>query len=86
MPPEKYWLKPELFDFKKFDYDDIKCIYNSPRTLIEDFEKIEGFKCYALEIVKRKKRKIISKRDTKKNSKLIQATKNILINLSFFKS
>jgi len=29
--PKKYWLDVNLFDYETFDYDDIICIYNSPR-------------------------------------------------------
>ena len=36
--PKKYWLDVNLFNYETFDYDDIRCIYNSPRILINDFE------------------------------------------------
>lgn len=41
--PEKYWLKTEYFNWKQFDVDDINIIYNSPFSVIYDFEKINGF-------------------------------------------
>ena len=55
--PKKYWLDVNLFNYKTFDYDDIRCIYNSPRILINDLEEINGFIEYAKEIIKDKKRK-----------------------------
>jgi len=55
--PKKYWLDVNLFDYETFDYDDIICIYNSPRILINDFEEINGFIEYAKKIKKEKKRK-----------------------------
>jgi hypothetical protein len=45
-------LNVNNFDYKQFDYDDIRCIYNSPRSLIEDFEKVNGFKMYVRTIIK----------------------------------
>ena len=44
--PEKYWLKTEYFDWKQFNIDDINIIYNSPFSVIYDFEKINGFVKY----------------------------------------
>ena len=55
--PKKYWLDVNLFDYETFDYDDIICIYNSPRILINDFEEINRFIEYAKKIKKEKKRK-----------------------------
>lgn len=86
LPPEKYWLKPELFQFKKFDYDDINCIYSSPTTLIKDFEKIEGFKIHASTIVKKRKKDLIKLKDSKKKSKLLQSAKDILKYLNILDS
>jgi len=62
--PKKYWLDVNLFNYETFDYDDIICIYDSPRILINDFEEINGFIEYAEEKINNKKRKnenIISK-------------------------
>lgn len=58
--PKEYWLDINNFDYTTFDYDDIRCIYNSPISLIEDFEKVNGFKQYVRIIKKeyRNKRKI----------------------------
>ena len=41
--PQYLWLHPHLYDYKQFTLNDIRDIYNSPLTLIQDFEKIPGF-------------------------------------------
>jgi len=53
--PEKYWLNVENFNFRSFNYDDIRCLYNSPRCLIDDFENIKGFIEYSQYIMKKRK-------------------------------
>lgn len=99
--PKEYWLDVNKFDYTKFDYDDIRCIYNSPRTLIEDFENVIGFKQYVRTVINKykpqlKKKNIhapkyyIEKKNKNVNTnigtKLVDITKNILINLSLLKN
>ena len=99
--PKEYWLDVNNFDFNKFTYDDIRCIYNSPRSLIDDFEKINGFKQHTLKLIEQNKLKInkklnklqspIGKKINKKlnnnfGTKLVDMTKKILINLSLLKT
>ena len=87
--PKEYWLDVNNFDYTTFDYDDIRCIYNSPRSLIDDFEKVNGFKQYVRIVIEEYKRKYKNKRkinnDTENSYKsmFINATKSILYNLSF---
>ena len=49
--PKEYWLDVDKFDYNTFDYEDIRCIYNSPRSLIDDFEKVKGFKEFVRSII-----------------------------------
>ena len=65
--PKKYWLDINKFDYKKFNYDDIECIYNSSNFLIEDFVKISGFKKYSIGLLEK----------YKNNRKLIKNIKSI---------
>ena len=66
--PREYWLDVDKFDYNLFNYDDIRCIYNSPITLIEDFEKVKGFKNYVRYIIqqykKKRKRNIVATTST----------------------
>ena len=55
--PREYWLDVDKFDYTTFNYEDIRCIYNSPRSLIEDFEKVNGFKDYVRLIIQKYKNK-----------------------------
>ena len=61
--PQKYWLDVKKFDYKKFNYGDIKCIYHGPRTLIKDFEEIDGFVLHAKKL---KKKSLIKKKSLRK--------------------
>ena len=84
--PKEYWLDVNNFDYTTFDYDDIRCIYNSPRSLIDDFEKVNGFKQYVKITIKEYKIKIKKRKtNSQKSIKSIfkQATNNILYNLNF---
>lgn len=65
--PKNYWLDVNKFDYTTFDYDDIRLIYNSPRTLIEDFEKITGFKQHVTMIYKNHKSRCKKSNIEKKN-------------------
>ena len=78
--PQYLWLHPHLYDYKQFTLNDIRDIYNSPLTLIQDFEKIPGFVEHCDNVIKshnNKNKKIIN--NNKINDKI-----NILRNLKLF--
>lgn len=41
--PEEFWLKVTNFNFDSLTYEDLREIYNSPISLIDDFQKIPDF-------------------------------------------
>ena len=83
--PKEYWLDVKLFNYENFNYDDIRCLYNSPSELIKDFENVDGFLEHVRKIVKTyknsKKRKLKIDNQSLKD-KFVDATKNIMINLN----
>jgi len=41
--PEELWLNVNYFNFDSLTYEDLRDIYNSPSSLIEDFQKTPDF-------------------------------------------
>ena len=41
--PEELWLNVNNFNFESFTYEDYQDIYNSPNSLIDDFQKNNDF-------------------------------------------
>jgi hypothetical protein len=53
--PNYLWLHVHMFDYTKFNINEINDIYNSPLELIRDFEKIPGFIEHCDKIIKQNK-------------------------------
>jgi hypothetical protein len=88
--PKDYWLDVNKFDFNTFTYQDLRDIYNSPTTLIDDFSRNPYFIKRVQEINKindsKKKKKILELENNEKKEledKMIEKYNNLKNNTKY---